>query len=123
MVTEIDGRTAIERELGLCLDLETRGTLLDGLRLGPGSREWSDALGIVALREMARAIRTSPSRERADAVWRRIDQRLRDELPRPEPQPRGHLVEIVGRIVFMATVSGALLVAIWCLGLAIWRWL
>lgn len=107
MTLDVDYRGMIERELGLCLDLETRDLLLEALRLGPGSRAWSEALGIVAVREMARATLTSPRRVRAE----RIERRAR----------RGEAVRILGDIAIIATIAGALVIAILGLALAVWR--
>lgn len=110
-MTPAEYRAAFERELGLCLDLHVRDSLLEALRLGPGSRAWSDALGIVAVREMARAQMAAPSRQRSEQVRERIDRVVR----------RGRLVAVLGDIAIVATCAGCLLVAIWCIGLAIWR--
>lgn len=104
-MTPAEYRAAFERELGLTLDLETRDTLLEALRQGPGSRAWSEAMAIVGLREMARAQMTSPSRVRADRLWQRIDADLANR------RRRGRFVAITARLLLAAIVvaTGALL--------------
>lgn len=110
-MTPAEYRAAFERELGLTLDLEARDTLLEALRLGPGSLAWRDALAIVDLRETARRQMTSPTRRREVDVHRDISRDLR----------RGRFVGVVAR----ALIAALILATFFVLGAygmpALWR--
>lgn len=100
MVTESEGRAAIERELGLTMDVQTRDMLIEALRLGPGSAAWTIAMFHVEMRETMRAIKTSPRRERNE-VWSCIDREL-DRRRR-----RGAFVALTSRVMLAALIIAA----------------